>query len=205
MCLVCASGIALSGCSTSYVPRPSPRVAIVMQGGTPGYLREGRVYPGGGFGGDIDEAVRGNPEAESHARAYRAGMIGGFAATLGGVASTLGGGLLYFRNTGGPESERDTTEQAVGGVLALSGIAAYVAGLVLLTNAQPHLWDAINSYNDGVSDGGGPPRPYGPYAPPPYVPNAPGAAPAWPNAPGAPSPSLPNAPAPPAPTAPPGR
>lgn len=183
---VCVSTLALSGCSTSYAPRPSPRVAIVMHGGTPGYVREGRVYPGGGFGGDIDGAVRGNPEAESHARAYRASMIGGFAATLAGVASTIGGGMLYFDNAGEPENERNKTAEAAGAVLALSGIAAYVTGLVLFANAQPHLWDAINIHNDGVYDPGLPPRPYGPYAPPPYGPNAPAG---W-----APAPYVPSAP-----------
>jgi len=183
-----------------------------MHGGTPGYAREGRVYPGGGFGGDIDDAVRGNPEAESHARAYRAGMIGGFVATLAGVASTIGGGTLYFDSAGQPENERNKTAEAMGGVLALSGIAAYVAGVVLFANAQPHLWDAINIHNDSVYDPGLPPRPYGPYAPTPYGPNAPGWAPYGPNAPGAPTPygpsapaappSGPNAPAPSVPSAP---
>jgi hypothetical protein len=190
--------LVVSGCSTSYVPRPSPRVAIVMQGGTPAYMREGRVYEGGGFGGDIDEAVRGNPEAESHAKAYRTGMIGGFAATMAGVASTIGGGMLYVGNSGGDPSERDATMQTAGGVLFLGGIAAYIAGLVLFANAQPHLWDAINVYNDGVYDPGVPPRPYGPYGlqPPPAY---------GPNAPAAPPPTPPNAPGPAAPIAPPAR
>jgi hypothetical protein len=161
-----------------------------MQGGTPAYLREGRVYEGGGFGGDIDEAVRGNPEAEAHARAYRAGMIGGFAATMAGVASTIGGGMLYFANSGDDATQRDTTAQAAGGVLFLGGIAAYITSTVLFANAQPHLWDAINIYNDGVYDPGVPARLYHPYAPPP---------PAYgPNAPAPPFPSVPNVPAPPA-------
>jgi hypothetical protein len=181
MCCVWVSTVVLTGCSTSYAPRPSPRVAVVMQGGTPGYMREGRFYEGGGFGGDIDEAVRGNPEAESHAKAYRAGMIGGFAATMAGVASTIGGGMLYVGNAGEDASERDTTMQTAGGVLFLGGVAAYITGLVLFANAQPHLWDAINIYNDGVYDPGAPPRPYGPYGPQPppaYGPNAPIAPPA---------------------------
>lgn len=225
-CAVFAGALAVSGCSTSYAPRPSPRVAVVMQGGTPGYAREGKVYPGGGFGGDIDEAVRGNPEAEAHANAYRANMIGGFAATLAGVASFVGGGMLYFANSDETDRDRDATAQAAGGVLAIGGVAAYVTGLVLITTAQPHLWDAINLYNDGVYDPGVPPRPYGPYAAPPYGPMAPpGAAPygthlpavppvygpsgpaVAPPFPGGPAPSSsgPNAPAPPAPIAPPTR
>jgi hypothetical protein len=166
-----------------------------MQASTPAYARDGRIYEGGGFGGDLDEAVRGNPQAESHARAYRAGMIGGFAATMAGVASAIGGGMLYVSNSGGDASERDPTLQTAGGVLFLGGIAAYVTGLVLLANAQPHLWDAINIYNDGVYDPGVAPRPYGPYGPEPPPPYGP-------NPPAAPSPTGSNAPAPPVRSAP---
>jgi hypothetical protein len=187
ICALCGSTLALAGCSTTYVPRPGPRVAVVIQEGRPGFLREGKFYSGGGlFGGDIDEAVRGNPEAESHANAYRAGMIGGFAAVMAGLASTIGGGILFFGNSRGDDN-RDPTAQAAGGVLLLGGLAAYVTGAILQSNAQPHLWDAINIYNDGVYDPGAPPRPYGPYAPPPV----------WQNAPPAPSSSGTNPPLPP--------
>jgi hypothetical protein len=118
-----------------------------MQGGTPVYIREGRVFPGGGFGGDLREAVQGNAEAESYAKSYRNNMIAG-------VASTVGGSLLYFSNATGPESERNSSGQAIGGTLAISGVVAYVTGMVLMLNAQPHLWDAINSYNDSVEYSG---------------------------------------------------
>lgn len=151
---VAVSAFALSGCSTNYAPRPSPRVAVVMQGGTPVYIREGRVFPGGGFGGDLREAVQGNAEAESHAKAYRTNMIAGVTTTLVGVASAIGGGVLYFASSSGPENRRDTTGELIGGTLALSGIAAYATGMVLMLNAQPRLWDAVNAYNDGVEDGG---------------------------------------------------
>jgi hypothetical protein len=144
------STFALSGCSTSYAPRPTPRVAVVMQGGTPVYVREGRVFPGGGFGGDLHEAVEGNPEAESYAKSYRTGMVAGVTTALVGIASAVGGSVLYLANSSGPENERDGTAQAIGGTMALSGIAAYATGMVIMLHAQPHLWDAVNSYNDGV-------------------------------------------------------
>src|SRR5262245_23326268 len=147
---VAVGTFALSGCSTAYAPKPNPRVAVVMQGGTPVYIRDGRVFPGGGFGGDLREAVQGNAEAEEHAKAYRTGMIAGVTTALVGVASGVAGGILYFSNANGPENERNGTAEAVGGTLFVSGLAAYVTGMVLMLNAQPHLWDAINSYNDGV-------------------------------------------------------
>ena len=203
MCLVSVTALALTGCSTSYVPRPSPRVALAMQDGSMTYLRDGRAYPGGGFGGDLDEAVAGNPEALSHAKAYRAQMIGGFAATMGGLASMIAGGLVYS-NSEDASGRRDPTEQTVGITLGIGGLAAYVTGLVLLTTAQPHLWDAINIYNDSVYDPGVQPRPYGPSAPPPGSPTAPapqppgvtapGTAPPGANVPAAPSNTDPNAP-----------
>ena len=170
---------ALSGCSTSYAPRPHPRVALVMQGGTPVYIREGRVYPGGGFGGDLHEAVQGNAEAESYAKSYRTSMIAGVTTALAGVASAIGGGILYVASSSRPDNERNGAQEAIGGTLALGGVAAYVTGMVLMMNAQPHLWDAINAYNDGV-DTGAPlrayatpamPLSYGTYAPaPPSLP-----------------------------------
>ena len=160
-----------------------------MKGGTPTYVREGRVYEGGPFGGDLDEAVRGNPEAEAHAKAFQNGMMGGFLSVMAGVASTVGGTTLYLANSNAPSNERDATAQTAGAVLVVGGLVSYVVGLTLLTIAQPHQWDAINIYNDGVSDGGRPP-PHGPYAPPPPGPYAP-PPPQGSNGPGLPSPGRP--------------
>jgi hypothetical protein len=125
-----------------------------MQGGTPVYIREGRVYPGGGFGGDLREAVQGNAEAESHAKTYRTNMIAGVTTTLAGAVSAIGGGILYVASSSQTDSQRNATTEAIGGTLALSGVAAFATGMVLMLNAQPHLWDAVNAYNDGVEDGG---------------------------------------------------
>jgi hypothetical protein len=137
------------------MPKPSPRVALIQQGGTPAYVRDGRVYEGGLFGGDLEEAVRGNPEAEAHASSYKAGMIGGFVTSILGAVG-LGAGLGIFAagtNTSGPSSTggRDLSErQTIGTGLLLGGLAAYVTGFALVMNAQPHMWDAINVYNDGL-------------------------------------------------------
>ncbi len=167
--LVCALA---TGCATTYVPRPSSRVQVIMKGGTPAYMRDGRVYEGGIFGGDLDEAVRGNSEAESHAKAYQNQLLSGFLATLGGGASMVAGVTLYAN--GRSQSSMDTTQQNVGAALLIGGLAAYITGLVLLTTAQPHQWDAINIYNDGVPDGPRPPYGvYPAYAPPGPVPPPP--------------------------------
>jgi hypothetical protein len=139
-----------------------------MQGGTPVYIREGRVFPGGGFGGDLREAVQGNAEAESYAKAYRTNMVAGVTTTLAGVVSAMGGGALYVASSSRPENERSATTETIGATLALSGIAAFATGMVLMLNAQPHLWDAVNAYNDGIETGGSL-RSYVPPVMPPYA------------------------------------
>jgi hypothetical protein len=138
---------------------------MIQQNGNPAYVRDGRIYEGGVFGGDIVEAVRGNPEAEEHARAYKNGMIGGFFATLGGgVSMGAGLGLLTLGTAARSSGSDGTTTQTTGGLLLAGGLGAYITGLVLMLNAQPRLWDAINTYNDGI-----PPWsvPYGSPPPPP--------------------------------------
>jgi len=211
--LVCALTVASTGCSTAYIPRTNSRVQVIMKGGTPAYVREGKVYEGGIFGGDLDEAVKGNPEAESHAKAFQNGLIGGFVTTLASAVS-LGTGLaLYGTNLGRPSSERDPTTQNVGAALIIGGLAAEIVGLVLIATAQPHQWDAINVYNDGLPDASRmPPPPYGPaqpYAPsgamppPPYAPMQPYPPPGGAPVPTPPAPPpQPTSPAPPAPPPP---
>jgi hypothetical protein len=152
---------------------------MIQLNGNPAYVRDGKVYEGGIFGGDIVEAVRGNPEAESHARAYKNGMIGGFLSTLAGGASMIGGLTLFALGSQSDTLGRDhnPTEQTAG-------------GLVLMLNAQPRMWDAINVYNDGIPMG---PTPYG-YPPPGAYPYPPPPPASW----HAPPPGTPTAP--PAPT-----
>jgi hypothetical protein len=144
---------------------------VIQQNGTPAYVRDGRVYEGGIFGGDIVEAVRGNPEAEAHAHAYKNGMIGGFLATVAGGVSMISGLTLFaLGSTNSLGNDHNPTEQTAGGLLLAGGLGAYVTGLVLMLNAQPRVWDAINVYNDGIPMG---PVPYGYLPPPPGYPYPP--------------------------------
>ena len=77
------------GCASSYLPQPSPRVSVVMDGGSYAYTRDGQKYSGGLFGGDIDKAVKGNKAAEKYAHEYKTGMATGFALTVIGLAGLL--------------------------------------------------------------------------------------------------------------------
>jgi hypothetical protein len=176
------------------MPRPGPRVAVIQRNGGPAFVRDGHVYEGGGFGGEIVEAVRGVPEAENHAKTYKQELVGGFVASMAGVASMVGSVAMIGAAASAPEnsSSRDTDEAAAGALL-IGGLAAYIAGFVLILDAQPRLWDAINTYNDAIPIG---PVPYG-YAPPyPYPPGVwvPPAVPAGSAAPPPPKATPPSAP-----------
>lgn len=73
------------GCSSSYMPVNSPGLSMVQEGGTVAFVRDGTKNDGGLFGGRIEEAVRGNREAEEQAHEYKNRLIGG--AALGGWKS----------------------------------------------------------------------------------------------------------------------
>lgn len=131
---ICA--IALGGCSTVYQPRATGRVSPVLQGGTVKFARDGKV-------GDLDEAVKGNPAAESEARSYRTLIIAGASVALAGIAGLVGGTVLAPKDNNSPPS-------AASAGLLLGGFAAAVVGDILLIKAVPHLYDALNIFNDGV-------------------------------------------------------
>ena len=70
-------------------------------------------------------------------------------------------------------------KQTAGGTLLIAGLVADIVAVIVVSTAEPHMWDAINVYNDGVPDFRYPmPPPYapGPYAPPLNVPAPPGSA-----------------------------
>lgn len=167
------------------MPRPSPRVQVILKHGTPAYVRDGKVYEGGIFGGDLDEAVRGNPAAESHAKAYQNQMIGGFVASLAGGASLATGAVLTAGNAARSSSYRSSSQDTLALTLIVGGLASTIVSAVLFSTAQPHMWDAINVYNDGLPDttlppyGPTPPYPLPSYGPrPTYPPPAPAQPPA---------------------------
>jgi hypothetical protein len=134
------------GCSSSYVPLQSPRVAIVMEGGSHAFVRDGVKYEGGLFGGDIEAAVRGNPKAEAQARTYKNLVVGGFVLTLAGEAAAVGGLSII-----GADAARNQTLSTPAAVLLGGGVVGYLVGLGLLLSAPPHLYDAVNIYNDGLT------------------------------------------------------
>ena len=125
-----------------------------MEGGTIAYVRDGKTYEGGLFGGDIEEAVRGNPQAEEYAHEYKTGVVTGFATTMLGVAGMVGGLVVTGVEEAPPTNNRSVP--VAGPVLLGAGVLAYVVGLVVMLNAVPHLYDAVNAYNDALGVRAGP-------------------------------------------------
>ncbi len=135
------------GCSSAYIPRPGPRLSLIMDSGTLAYARDGKKYEGGLFGGEIEEAVRGNAQAEEFARQYKTGTEAGFFSVLVGAVGIVGGTVV----TGLEEGPSENRSAPVAGVVTVgAGLLLYMTGLIVMLNAAPHLYDAINAYNDGL-------------------------------------------------------
>jgi len=190
------------GCSSRYEPARSPRIVTVMDAGTPTFVKDGERIGAVGFGGGLADAVRGNPRAEHEARVGHNLVVGGFVLDIAGLATLIGAeaALAQQRATDRP------TGLPVG--LALGGAAAIITGSILLIAGQPHIYDAVNLYNDGIDPQlryppvllvPAPPLAPAPLAPAP--PMAPASAPATPPpasaAPSVPAPALPAPPPPP--------
>lgn len=107
-----------------------------------GFVKDGKYYPGGLFGGRVTEAVKGVPAAESQAETYGTlstiGSIGIFSGEAFGLTSSI---------VGATASRGDAKNDAEIGLVVASGVA-FVTGIVLHLIAEPHLFDAANIYND---------------------------------------------------------
>jgi len=146
--LVAVVALAVTACSTRYQPQLGPRVSVVMEGGTPAYVRDGKTYPHGFAGSGLVEAVGDDAEAREAAETYQSRMTSGFVLYLVGT-----GCLLTSVLVGAPtldENDRSSSKDAVIGGTLICALAGLISGGVLLASAQPYQLDAINIYNDNV-------------------------------------------------------
>ena len=144
----------MPGCSSAYIPRPGPQISVLMEDGRPTYVRDGKKFDGGFLGGDIEEAVHGNPQAEEYAHEFKSGIVTGFVLSMIGAAGVVGGAVVAAAEVDQP---RASNAVPVGGLAVMgAGVILDLVGLIMVLNAQPHLFDAINSYNDAVRLQGSP-------------------------------------------------
>lgn len=139
--------LALTACSTAYVPRRTSRLALVMDGGRHQLDRNGQRYELGLFGGELEEAVAPNAQAMDHAASFRQQLLSGFVL---GIASSIPIGVGVGMTL---DDSRRGRDNVLGPSLLLGGLVAYAVGMGLIVGAQPHLYDAINTYNDWVDVG----------------------------------------------------
>jgi hypothetical protein len=125
-----------AGCSTTYQPRPSPRIGLVVHGGTLSYVQNGRETPVGPLGGDLGALVGGNPQAAAQARTARTELAVGVPAYLVGIGAVVLGLWLLDGN------ERWVAAGAGAGVAG--------TGLGLMGAGFTHLLDAVNIHGDSL-------------------------------------------------------
>ena len=132
-------------CSSGYEPAKSPRIAIVVEGGSPTFVKNGEHFGNSAFASGLVRAVNGNARAEEQALTARSLVIGGFVLDVAGLGSEVGGFVAL-----GHDSGANGHSSALPAALLLGGIGAVVAGTLVIVSAQPHVYDAVNIYNDGV-------------------------------------------------------
>lgn len=138
--VLCVSLLYTTAGCTSYVPRPSSSIRMVMDGGSSQFVKNGAVIQKGALGGSLIEAMKDVPAAQQHARTYRAMNIAGFTVYGVGLLGMVIGGLIW------PVSKNYTVPVALIG----SGGGLGVIGLGVVAGSGPQLLDAINLYNDSI-------------------------------------------------------
>lgn len=130
--------LAAIGCSTTYQPRPSDRIGVVIRYGGASYVKNDRLYPIGPLGGDLPALVAGNPEATRLARRARTDLAVGVPAYLVGVAAVVLGLLV---------------RKPMGWGFVGGGVGVGASGLALMGAGFLNAIDAVNVHNDAVGDG----------------------------------------------------
>jgi hypothetical protein len=199
--LMRAAPLLCAACSTSYVPQPRPGITPVLSGGQLDAVKDGRSLEVGRFGGGLVDGVRDNPRALDEAETFRAMRIGGFVVELVGLSTVVAGAGMTI---GSVTADGSADLRFVGTSMMVGGLVVELVGVLVESGANPHFFDAINIYNDGLYRQPAPRVPRPGWAPSPGVQpqlTLPAAPPAPPGPPGPP----PNAPPPatPPPVAPP--
>lgn len=140
--------LAVTACSSNYIPQSRGRVAVIMQTGGQAYVRDGKIIEHGLLGGGLEEAVRGNPAAMEAANEYQDRVKFGLLGMFGGLACSVGG-LAYAISKAEPSDGDDVNNASERGLwISLGCLVVMMAGTGYLASAEPYRWDAINIFND---------------------------------------------------------
>jgi hypothetical protein len=146
--LVVLLGLAFTaGCSSSYQPVRSPRIVTVVDSGQPAFVKNGERVGTLALGTGLVDAVHGNPRAEHQARVGRNLSVGGFVLAVAGLGTEIGGLVVLAQDSHSDE------HSSLGPALLLTGAVVAITGSVLMLAGQPHLYDAVNIYNDELETG----------------------------------------------------
>jgi hypothetical protein len=138
--LALATALALvpaAACSTTYQPRPDPRVGVVIRRGGAFYVKDGQLTPVGPFGGDLEPLVAGHPESARLARRARRQLQVGVPLYVLGLAGIVASLAAVSGNARWP--------------LVGAGAAGAGTGLSLIGAGFTNGVDAVNVYNDSVN------------------------------------------------------
>lgn len=138
--VILALGMALLqvGCSTTYQPRHTGRVGVVIHHGAATYVKDGREVPIGPFSGDLQGLVANVPSAAAHAHTAHTQFAIGVPTYMTGLAGVVVGIAVLSGPIG-------WVAIGVGAVTAGTGLGFMGAGLT-------HAVDAVNIHNDAASD-----------------------------------------------------
>jgi hypothetical protein len=131
-------GLLQAACSTTYQPRNTGRVDVVIHYAAPVYVKDGREVPIGPFGGDLASLVADTPAAAMHARKSHTQLAVGVPTYLTGVAGVIVGIAVLS----GP----------VGWVVIGVGALTAGTGLGFMGSGVTHAIDAVNIHNDAASE-----------------------------------------------------
>ena len=140
------------GCASTYTPIASPYLVPVELPSCSGYLRDGRCFPLGFWGGGGEALVAGVPEAEARIANYQSNRRTGafFGSVLIGADILLLGSQFYmFQDLPGSDGLGGTP----GKVFWISGGVALIAALFALpyiSDARRDLRDSVYLYNQAI-------------------------------------------------------
>lgn len=146
-----------AGCVTGYEPHASRSIRMILKDGTAAFTKNGVVVQKGFLGSGLSEAMADVPQAQRHAEAFRKQTIAGFVVSLVALPVVAAGAVVAIL---GMTSQREGVSSgtgfpyvtSVGFGMEVLGLAGAILGAAVTSSAQPHLYDALNIYNDAVEE-----------------------------------------------------